>query len=77
MSLEHEFRSINSYGRRKFSVCIHHSNEFGVVFNNDRHVYSWNCNINPEIYPLNTPEQVNLSKFNMNDRQSNFPFIYE
>ena len=32
-----------SFGRRGFNVCLHHSNNFGVVLTSDRNLYNWNC----------------------------------
>ncbi|MFX0005461.1 MAG: hypothetical protein ACFFA7_06140 [Promethearchaeota archaeon] len=68
---------ITSSRRRGFNVCLHHSNKCGIVLNNDRSVNNWNCcvNSNEEITRVLS---LNLnSSFEVNNRQRNFPYIYE
>jgi hypothetical protein len=74
---ENEFRSINSYGRRIFNVCIHHSNKFGVIFEGERPVYSWNCDKILNENHFESLRQNKISQFRDDLRQSNFPLIYE
>lgn len=70
-----EREKVNSEGRRMFLVCKHHSNGFGIVFNDDRTSRAWNCA--SEQAGDHRREQVDLSKFRWNIKQGNFPFIYE
>jgi len=70
-------KEITSSGRRGFNVCLHHSNRFGIVLNNDRIVYNWNYSVkskeeNTRVLNLNLS-----SSFEVNNRQRNFPYIYE
>jgi hypothetical protein len=72
---EENLKEITSSGRRGFNACLHHSNRFGIVLNNDRIVYNWNCNSNDNSQRILNPN-LNFS-FEVNNRQRNFPYIYE
>ncbi len=78
ISFEDEnLKEITSSGRRGFNVCLHHSNRIGIVLNNDRVVYSWNCSANSSENNTRVLNQNLNSPFEVNNRQRSFPYIYE
>jgi hypothetical protein len=78
ISFEDEnYEEITSSGRRGFNVCLHHSNRFGKVLDNDRSVYNWNCSVNSNEITTRVLNQNLNSFFKVNKRQRNFPYIYK
>lgn len=64
---------ITSIGRRNFNVCIHNSMPKGIVTEDDRQLYSWNCVYNQNESVI--PREIN--SFPVRISQSNFPFTFE
>ncbi|MFX1304933.1 MAG: hypothetical protein ACFE9X_16380 [Promethearchaeota archaeon] len=58
-------------------ICKHHSIEFGVIFDNNRPSYNWNCSSHHSSDTPNIFRQISTPLFKINYRQTHSPFIYE
>ncbi|MFX0023700.1 MAG: hypothetical protein ACFE9S_15340 [Candidatus Hermodarchaeota archaeon] len=68
---------LTSIGRRGFNVCLHHSNRIGIVLTDDRSFYNWNCSRSTNEKNTRVLNHNLNSPFEVNNRQRNFPYIYE